>query len=179
VFDSLGEEKKSEEDLETEKNERGAVSEDKLRHAEIRKQAVDSIRGFFEGKDCFMSQVLSITKDANHIMEFTYMRVLEAMFSLVRTGISNLLKYRDERQTEAQIGSYMKKFFIYTIIWGVGGSLNLKERTAFSNKLSEMVGGKVEMPSTLRKTDGFSLIDYCVRVDDQEWHNYVDFIEDE
>jgi hypothetical protein len=61
------------------------------------------------------------------------MRVLEAMFSLVRTGITSLLKFRDERLTEAQIGSYMKKFFIYTIIWGVGGSLNLKERTAFSN----------------------------------------------
>jgi dynein heavy chain 1 len=101
-FDSLGEEKKSEEDLEKEKNERGAVSEEKLRHAEIRKQAVDSIREFFEGQNCFMTKVLAITKDADHIMEFTYMRVLEAMFSLVRTGVSNILKNdREERLSEA------------------------------------------------------------------------------
>jgi dynein heavy chain 1 len=101
-FDSLGEEKKSEEDLEKEMNERGAVSEEKLRHAEIRKQAVDSIREFFEGPNCFMTKVLAITKDADHIMEFTYMRVLEAMFSLVRTGVSNILKNdREERLSEA------------------------------------------------------------------------------
>jgi hypothetical protein len=74
-----------------------------------------------------MSKVLAITKDSDHIMEFTYMRVLEAMFSLVRTGVSNILKYdKEERLSEAQIGSYMKKFYIFTITWGVGGSLNLK-----------------------------------------------------
>jgi hypothetical protein len=35
------------------------------------------------------------------------------------------------------------------------------------------------MPRDLRKTDGFSLIDFCVKVEDQEWHNYVDSVETE
>ena len=33
----------------------------------------------------------------------------------------------------------MTKFYIFTKTWGVGGSLNLRDRSAFSNTISEMV----------------------------------------
>jgi hypothetical protein len=35
-----------------------------------------------------------------------------------------------------------------------------------------MAKAKVEMPSDLRQTPGYSLIDYCVKIEDQKWHNY-------
>jgi hypothetical protein len=73
----------------------------------------------------------------------------------------------------------MRKFFVFTITWGVGGSLNLKQRSDFSNKLSDMAKGKVDMPSDLIKTPGYSLIDYCVKIEDQEWHNYQENVDEE
>jgi dynein heavy chain 1 len=57
---------------------------------------VDSISGMFDGETCFMNQVIKLAESKPHIMDFTVMRVLEAMFSLVRKGIDNIIEYNDD-----------------------------------------------------------------------------------
>ena len=58
----------------------------------------------------------------------------------------------------------MSKFVIFAMIWGIGGSMNLQTRTLFSNKICELTS--VPVPSTTQ----YPLLDYEVRLDDQEWH---------
>ena len=70
-------------------------------------------------------------------MDFTVMRVLEAMFSLVRKGIENVIDYNNDHEDfeleQDQISRFIKKWVVFASIWGIGGSMNLKERTEFAN----------------------------------------------
>ena len=58
---------------------------------------MDSIRPLFE-EDGFATKVLDLAQTLPHVMEFTRIRCLEAMFALVRKGISNVLDYNDAHQ---------------------------------------------------------------------------------
>jgi len=42
----------------------------------------------------------------------------------------------------------MSKWVVFSAIWGIGGSMNLATRTAFSEELREAVNGNAEMPPT-------------------------------
>lgn len=65
------------------------------------------------------------------------MRVLEAMFSLVRKGIENVIDYNNDHEDfeleQDQISLFIKKWVVFASIWGIGGSMNLQERTEFAN----------------------------------------------
>lgn len=97
-------------------------------------------------------------------MEFTRIRCLESMFALTRKGISNVLDYNDSHSdfhlSESQIESYMTKWVVFSIIWGIGGSMNLKTRTAFGDKFSEFTS--VPLPIITN----YPLLDYEVRIED-------------
>ena len=86
------------------------------------------------------------------------------MFALVRKGITNVLDYNDSHpdfnMTDTQIENYMTKWVVFSIIWGIGGSMNLITRTNFGNKLNEFCS--VPMPSV----GAYPLLDYEVRIED-------------
>lgn len=75
-------------------------------------------------------------------MEFTRIRCLESMFALIRKGISNILEYNDNHPdfnlTDNQIEAFMNKWVVFSVLWGVGGSMNLRTRTEFGEKLCEI-----------------------------------------
>jgi dynein heavy chain 1 len=58
----------------------------------------------FDGEDSFMEKAIKLAhedKNLKHVMEFTKIRVLEAMFALIRKGISNVIEYND---THSELG---------------------------------------------------------------------------
>jgi len=53
-----------------------------------------SIEDLFLGANpSIIDQCLELAKNYKHVMEFTYIRVLESTFALIRKGISNLLDF--------------------------------------------------------------------------------------
>jgi len=96
----------------------------------------------FDGESCFMNQVIKLAESKAHIMDFTVMRVLEAMFSLVRKGIDNVIEYNEDHPDfeleNDQICNFIRKWVIFSTIWGIGGSMNLSARTEFSNELADL-----------------------------------------
>ena len=62
-------------------------------------------------------------------MEFTRIRVLEASFALMRKGITNVIEYNDQRidfPLESEIITmYMQKWALFSLLWGVAGSMTL------------------------------------------------------
>jgi dynein heavy chain 1, cytosolic len=58
----------------------------------------------------------------------------------------------------------MRKFVIFASLWGIGGSMNLQTRTNFGNSLGDYTS--VTMPNINQAP----LIDYEIRIEDQEWH---------
>ena len=73
------------------------LSEETLKIRTIRKQCVNAIRSLFEGDDdeCFATRSLELASTMTHVMEFTRMRCLEALFALIRKGIDNILEYNE------------------------------------------------------------------------------------
>ena len=109
-------------------------------------------------------------------MDFTRIRVIEAMFALIRKGIENIIEY-NEAQSDfplegTQIVGYMTKWAVFSTVWGIGGSMNLSTRTAFSNKITEFTD--VETPSL----GSNALIDYEIRLQDQKWHLWKESVFD-
>ena len=55
----------------------------------------------------------------------------------------------------------MKKWVIFSIVWGIGGSMNLSTRTEFSNSICNFTS--IETPP---HGGNIALIDYEIRLDD-------------
>ncbi len=71
-------------------------SADVLYQRHVRKRCVDSIRVLFE-EDGFVTKALDYSMTLQHVMEFTRIRCLEAMFALIRKGITNVLDFNESR----------------------------------------------------------------------------------
>lgn len=133
----------------------------------IRKQCVAAIRPMFEGEDddCFATRSLEYAASLTHVMTFTRMRTLEALFALIRKGIENIIEYNENHPDfpleVSQIENFMKKWVIFSTIWGIGGSMNLSVRTEFSNHITNFTS--VECPP---HGGNISVIDYEIRLDD-------------
>jgi hypothetical protein len=53
----------------------------------------------------------------------------------------------------------MNKFVVFACVWGIGGSMNLRTRTSFGDKLGEF--SSVPMPMA-----NYPLLDYEIRIED-------------
>ena len=142
-YDSLTREGSTEEDKEDTKHAPVTQAQDESAKLakKTREVCVESITKLFI-EDGFISQCLEYSKGQDHVMEFTDIRALEAMFALIRKGVSTVVEFNEERSefplSDDQIDSFMCKFVIYAAIWGIGGSLDLAGRIEFCNKIHEI-----------------------------------------
>jgi dynein heavy chain 1 len=127
---------------------------------------VEAIKPQFDDSEqpSFMTVAIESAEKATHVMDFTAIRCLEAMFALVRKGISNVIEYNENHSDfpleREQISNYMRKWVLFSAIWGIGGSMNLATRTEFGEELRNMA--EVEVPSEA----DVPLLDFECRVDD-------------
>lgn len=63
----------------------------------MRLVGVERLRPFFTGDPSPMEQLLAEAAKQPHVMEFTLIRVIEAMFALIRRGLSNIIEYNESR----------------------------------------------------------------------------------
>jgi dynein heavy chain 1, cytosolic len=74
-------------------------------------------------------------------MEFTRIRVLEASFALIRKGITNVIDY-NESHPDFPLDSdimkkYMQKWTLFSLMWGIAGSMTLHQRQLFGEKVAK------------------------------------------
>ena len=136
----------------------------------VRTKAADSIKVFFEPNN-LVQRALEAVEEYNHVMVFTKIRVIESMFALLRRGTTNIIEYNDNHSefpmSDEQIFSYMSKWLIVSLIWGFGGSLNLGDRTRFSEKLKEFTSD-IEFPNE----SDFQMIDYYINMGENQWKTW-------
>ena len=125
--------------IEEKKEEETNLGSDKF----IREACVQAIDFLFLPEDCFCERALAIAAKLPHVMEFTIIRVTEATFALIRKGISNVLEYNEMHSEipleEEILRKYIRKWTLQSIMWGVGGSLTLKERGNFSRAIADIL----------------------------------------
>ena len=72
-------------------------------------------------------------------MDFTKMRALNSLFSLIKQGVRNILTYNQQHQdfplSSQQIEQYVVKYLVYSLVWCMSGDSKLEIR----NKVSDYI----------------------------------------
>eukprot|EP01117_Protostelium_nocturnum_P006264 TRINITY_DN2259_c0_g1_i6.p1 TRINITY_DN2259_c0_g1~~TRINITY_DN2259_c0_g1_i6.p1 ORF type:complete len:4259 (-),score=1954.67 TRINITY_DN2259_c0_g1_i6:110-12886(-) len=135
------------------------------------RQCADVLQHFFIQEDTEETMVTRALQNAStrvHIMDFTRLRVLTSLFSLINKGISNIVSYNSLHSDFPLSNDVMTKYItnrlIYSIMWAFGGSLALAERENYATWLA----GNVQSP--LPDTNSFNLLEYGVDLENGEWN---------
>lgn len=120
--------------------------------------------------DDLVLQSLAEAKKYSHIMEFTEIRALNTLFSLLNKACRNVLEYNvqhvDFPLDPEQIESYISKKLLLTLVWSFTGDCPLGDRKAFGQYISGM--STIDLPP-----DGAaSLIDFDVTLPKSEWASW-------
>ncbi|PLB47277.1 hypothetical protein P170DRAFT_466574 [Aspergillus steynii IBT 23096] len=143
--------------------------------------AQEMVSGIFKHllqTDGLILKSLEEAKKYNHIMEFTDIRALNTLFSLLNKTCRNVLEYNvqhiDFPLDPEQIESYISKKLLLALVWSFTGDCPLGDRQAFGGFVSALT--TTDLPP-----DGVSsLIDYDVtlpRADWTSWQSQVPSIE--
>jgi len=145
------------------------LSESSTPGLQTQKQCASIIRSMFisEDGDSFILKSLENASKRVHIMDFTRLRVLTSLFSLVNKGISNIIAY-NQLHSEFPINDdivtkYITNRVVYSVVWAFGGSLSLSDRENYASWVSSMVQNG--MPDTVT----FNLLEYGVELESGEW----------
>ncbi|CAI7583026.1 unnamed protein product [Penicillium bialowiezense] len=127
------------------------------------------LKQFLEVDDLVL-KALEEAKKYNHIMEFTEIRALNTLFSLLNKACRNVLEYNAQHPDfpldPEQIESYMSKKLLLTLVWSLTGDCPLTDRKAFGQYVTGM--STIDLPP-----DGdSSLIDYDVSLPKSEWTSW-------
>ena len=100
-------------------------------------------------------QCLKLGGEMSHIMVYTDIRVLTAVFSLVKKAADNVRERNEKAMTpmsETEVVHYISKYMVFAISWGFGGGMNLKERCHFCVGVVDIIkesGADIELPPDL------------------------------
>ncbi|KAJ5782973.1 hypothetical protein N7457_004747 [Penicillium paradoxum] len=127
------------------------------------------LKQFLEVDDLVL-KALEEAKKYNHIMEFTDIRALNTLFSLLNKSCRNVLEYNAQHPDfpldSEQIESYISKKLLLALVWSLTGDCPLADRKAFGQYITGM--STIDLPP-----DGdSSLIDYDVTLPKSDWTSW-------
>lgn len=131
------------------------------------KQVAGILKPFF-AEDDLVSSALAYAETIEHIMDFTRIRALHTLFSLLNKTVRNIIEYNTRHQpfylTPEIIEQYVTKRLLISIIWAFSGDAKLDLRADMGEFLRKQTG--IEIPPMAA---GASLLDYDVQVKDAKW----------
>lgn len=136
----------------------------------VQRQIVAVLQPHF-APDGLVNGALDFVKSCQHIMDFTVIRALNTLFSLLRGTIRNVLEYNarhsDFPLPAEKVEGYVSKRLLLNVIWSFAGDSRLDIRAELGEHLRKHSG--IETPPQL---PGGSLIDYDVDVASGQWQSW-------
>lgn len=127
----------------------------------------DFLKQFMQGDD-LIYKALEEARGYNHIMEYTTIRALNTLFSLLNKACRNVLEYNiqhiDFPLDPEQAESYISKKLLLALVWSLTGDCPLNDRKRFGEYLAATT--TIDTPLL---SDSSSLIDYDVSLPKVEW----------
>lgn len=118
--------------------------------------------------DGLVGKALRHAATFSHIMDFTRMRVLSTLFSLINKTIRNVLEYNSQHSdfplSADHLQGYITKRLVYSLIWSFAGDAKLDLRTSFGEYLRGIT--TYDLPPSV---NDWSIIDYDIAVNTGEW----------
>ncbi|KAF2121658.1 dynein heavy chain [Lophiotrema nucula] len=119
-------------------------------------------------QDQFIAKALNMAKKFKHIMEYTEIRALNTLFSLLNKACRNVLENNVQHQDfpleDDKMESYLSKKLLLALVWALVGDCPLSERKQFGDLIAGLTD--VELPPL---TESTSLIDFDVKPDKADW----------
>lgn len=132
----------------------------------------DAVAPFFDEMDGLVSKALEHASRVWHIMDFTPIRALNTLFSLINKTARNVIDYNTQHSdfplSTEQIEAYATKRLVVAIVWSFTGDSEIDVRTEMGEFLRGQTG--VELPAL---GVGGSLIDFDVQVNTGEWFSWT------
>ncbi len=119
-----------------------------------------------------MSKCLDYSNKFEHVMEFTKIRALNSMFSILNQHIRNILnynQYHDFKLNDYQINKYLSKSILIAIIWSFSGDCHLKYKIDLCNYIKQIT--KINLPN-----DQMCLFDYTIDLETGEWTSWLKLV---
>ncbi|TLD37835.1 cytoplasmic dynein-like protein 1 heavy chain 1 [Venturia nashicola] len=125
--------------------------------------------------DEFIQKTLDQARSFGHIMEFTDIRALNTLFSLLNKACRSILEYdilhSDFPLEDEQIELYLTKKLLLALVWSLTGDCPLADRQNFGDRISTMIA--VDLPAL---SDNSSLIDFEVTLPKSEWSSWQNHV---
>ena len=130
-------------------------------------QVADLLQHFLETEH-LLENALQEAQKYSHIMQFTEIRVLNTLFSLLNKSCRTIIEYNSQHEDfplePDQIESYTSKKLLLALVWALVGDCPIKERRSFGEFVSNLTTFETPLVS-----DTSSLIDYDVSLPGAEW----------
>lgn len=156
------------------KNQYDDVEEDLtgLQIEEIQASICDHITNIFSEID--LDHILGLSRDLNHIMEFTETRALNTVFALINSSCLKLLLFlnqnADYRPTLEQQQEFITKSVLLALVWALAGDCPLADREEYGLKMLLL---PVFAILSIEDSNQI-LVDYDVSLPDAKWEKWED-----
>lgn len=131
----------------------------------------------FLAADGLVIRCLEFAMEQEHIMDFTRLRALSSLFSMLNQSVRNILQYNhahsDFPLPPEQIEKYIPKCLVYALLWSFSGDAKLKVRSDLGDFIRSVT--TVPLPSG----NSLPVVDYEVNIGGEwsPWSNKVPQIE--
>ncbi|GLV39725.1 Dynein heavy chain 64C [Carabus blaptoides fortunei] len=138
---------------------------------------VSNILQTFLAADGLVVRCLEYAMEQEHIMDFTRLRALSSLFSMLNQSVRNVLQYNhahaDFPLPSEQLERYIPKCLVYALLWSFSGDAKLKVRSDLGDFIRSVT--TVPLPSGNNQP----IIDYEVNINGEWslWSNKVPQIE--
>ncbi|KAI1945117.1 dynein heavy chain [Ophidiomyces ophidiicola] len=135
--------------------------------ADVQKTLAQFLEQLLQGGDLILKALEEATK-YNHIMEYSDIRALNTLFSLLNKACRTILEYNvqhiDFPLDPDQIDAYLSKKLLLALVWSLTGDCPLGERRSFGEFVASL-----SITDTPLLSDSTSLIDFDVTLPKGEW----------
>ncbi|XP_065362456.1 dynein heavy chain, cytoplasmic-like [Calliphora vicina] len=131
----------------------------------------------FFSADGIVVRSMEYAMDQEHIMDFSRLRALSSLFSMLNQAARNVLSYNSTHPdfpcSADQLEQYIPKTLVYSVLWSFAGDAKLKVRT----DLCDFVRSITAVP--LPGSSGVPIIDFEISINGEwvPWSNKVPVIE--
>ena len=99
---------------------------------QVQRDCADLLAGYFNSNS-LVPRCLQYMETQEHIMDFTRLRALNSLFSMLHQMVRNVLNYNQSHPdfplTGEVLEQYVPRYLIYSIIWSFSGDSKLALRT--------------------------------------------------
>ena len=145
-----------------------ALEGDTSAHLSVQKSIVILLEPYF-ALGGLIGVALDFAATCKHIMDFTAIRAVSTLFSLIKAIIRNVIDYNlrhaDFPLTTERVEAYVQKKLLLSVIWAFVGDSPLEERSRLGTHLSQTSG--IDTPPPVQV--GGSLIDFDVDITNGQW----------